>query len=104
GKTLMAGAVAKLLCHPLYMVGSSELPSLPCGLEHSLQSILSVSSLGSASLEHEPEGRDLNTYQLQCNALVSAALSVLVYHCGDLFLTTNRISSFDKAFLSHFSI
>ncbi|THU75303.1 hypothetical protein K435DRAFT_707390, partial [Dendrothele bispora CBS 962.96] len=37
-------------------------------------------------------------------AMVSAVLRVLEYHCGVLFLTTNRIKTFDEAFLSRFSI
>jgi hypothetical protein len=42
--------------------------------------------------------------QLKRNAMVSAALRVLEYHRGVLFLTTNRIKTFDEAFLSRFSI
>ena len=35
---------------------------------------------------------------------MSVALRVLEYHRGVLFLTTNRIKTFDEAFLSRFSI
>jgi hypothetical protein len=42
--------------------------------------------------------------QIERNALVSVALRILEYHRGVLFLTTNRIKTFDEAFLSRFSI
>lgn len=42
--------------------------------------------------------------QIQRNSLVSVALRVFEYHQGVLFLTTNRIQTFDTAFLSRFSI
>jgi hypothetical protein len=42
--------------------------------------------------------------QLERNALVSVALRLFEYHRGVLFLTTNRIKTFDEAFLSRFSI
>lgn len=42
--------------------------------------------------------------QIERNALVSVALRLLEYHRGVLFLTTNRIKTFDDAFLSRFSI
>ncbi len=65
-------------------------------LEHRLHEV------SSASLEHESEGRDLNTHQLQRNALVSVAFRVLVCHRGVDFLTTNRISSAHST--KHFSL
>ncbi|KAJ7571837.1 hypothetical protein C8J56DRAFT_811219, partial [Mycena floridula] len=43
-------------------------------------------------------------HEISRNALVSVALRVLEYHRGVLFLTTNRIKTFDEAFLSRFSI
>ncbi|KAK0194293.1 P-loop containing nucleoside triphosphate hydrolase protein [Armillaria mellea] len=107
GKTLTAEAVAELLRRPLYMVGSSELPSSPSGLERSLQSILSLATAWDAVLlidEADVYLEQRSLHELQRNALVSVALRVLEYHRGVLFLTTNRISSFDEAFLSRFSI
>ncbi|KAG8743069.1 hypothetical protein FRC10_000451 [Ceratobasidium sp. 414] len=45
-----------------------------------------------------------NTHDLMRNSLVSVFLRLLEYHTGVLILTTNRIRSFDKAFVSRFSI
>ncbi|CAE6423965.1 unnamed protein product [Rhizoctonia solani] len=45
-----------------------------------------------------------NTFDLRRNGLVSIFLRVLEYHTGVLILTTNRIRTFDKAFVSRFSI
>ncbi|KAG7451615.1 P-loop containing nucleoside triphosphate hydrolase protein [Guyanagaster necrorhizus] len=107
GKTLTAEAVAELLRRPLYMVGSSELPSSPSGLERSLESILSLATAWDAVLlidEADVYLEQRSLHELERNALVSVALRVLEYHRGVLFLTTNRISSFDEAFLSRFSI
>lgn len=44
GKTLTAESVAEILRRPLYMVGSTELPTNSSGLEMRLRGILSVSS------------------------------------------------------------
>ncbi|KAK0469250.1 P-loop containing nucleoside triphosphate hydrolase protein [Desarmillaria tabescens] len=107
GKTLTAEAVAELLRRPLYMVGSSELPSSPSGLERSLKSILSLATAWDAVLlidEADVYLEQRSLHELGRNALVSVALRILEYHRGVLFLTTNRISTFDEAFLSRFSI
>ncbi|KAK7467706.1 hypothetical protein VKT23_004758 [Stygiomarasmius scandens] len=125
GKTLTAEAVAEILQRPLYMVGSTELSTLPSVLESKLQSILKLATAWDAVLLideadvfleqrslHEVssnsqmvlEGAEPGMYQLERNALVSVALRVLEYHRGVLFLTTNRIKTFDEAFLSRFSI
>lgn len=107
GKTLTAEAVAEYLRRPLYMVGSSELPSSPSGLEYSLQGILQLATAWDAVLlidEADVYLEQRSLHELDRNAIVSVALRVLEYHRGVLFLTTNRIKSFDDAFLSRFSI
>ncbi|KDQ49892.1 hypothetical protein JAAARDRAFT_42481 [Jaapia argillacea MUCL 33604] len=107
GKTLTAEAVAEHLKRPLYMVGSSELSTTPSYLETNLRSILNLATAWDAVLLIDEadvflERRSL--HELERNALVSVALRVLEYHRGVLFLTTNRINSFDEAFMSRFSI
>ncbi|KDQ49902.1 hypothetical protein JAAARDRAFT_42494 [Jaapia argillacea MUCL 33604] len=107
GKTLTAEAVAEHLKRPLYMVGSSELSTNPSHLERNLKSILNLATAWDAVLLIDEadvflERRSL--HELERNALVSVALRVLEYHRGVLFLTTNRIGSFDEAFMSRFSI
>jgi SpoVK/Ycf46/Vps4 family AAA+-type ATPase len=91
----------------MYMVGFSELSTTPEGLERNLRSILSLATAWDAVLLIDEadvflEQRSLE--QIERNALVSVALRLLEYHRGVLFLTTNRIGTFDEAFLSRFSI
>jgi SpoVK/Ycf46/Vps4 family AAA+-type ATPase len=50
GKTLTAEAVAEILERPLYMVGSSELSTIPSILERNLKSILKLASAWDAVL------------------------------------------------------
>ncbi|EPQ54863.1 P-loop containing nucleoside triphosphate hydrolase protein [Gloeophyllum trabeum ATCC 11539] len=102
GKTLTAEAVAEYLQRPLYMVGASELSTDPEDLEDNLRGILSDAVLLIDEADVYLEQKSL--HELQRNSLVSVALRVLEYHRGVLFLTTNRIQSFDEAFLSRFSI
>ncbi|KAK0469259.1 P-loop containing nucleoside triphosphate hydrolase protein [Desarmillaria tabescens] len=107
GKTLTAESVAELLRRPLYMVGSSELSSDSSDLEYNLRSTLSLATAWDAVLlidEADVFLEQRSLHELERNALVSVALRVLEYHRGVLFLTTNRIKTFDEAFLSRFSI
>ncbi|KAK0451616.1 P-loop containing nucleoside triphosphate hydrolase protein [Armillaria borealis] len=107
GKTLTAESVAELLRRPLYMVGSSELSARPPELEINLRSTLSLATAWDAVLlidEADVFLEQRSLHELERNALVSVALRVLEYHRGVLFLTTNRIKTFDEAFLSRFSI
>ncbi|KAK7455171.1 hypothetical protein VKT23_011042 [Stygiomarasmius scandens] len=104
GKTLTAEAVAEILQRPLYMVGSTELSTLPSVLESKLQSILKLATAWDAVLlidEADVFLEQRSLHELERNALVSVALRVLEYHRGVLFLTTNRIKTFDEAFLFH---
>ncbi|EIN11074.1 P-loop containing nucleoside triphosphate hydrolase protein [Punctularia strigosozonata HHB-11173 SS5] len=107
GKTLTAEAVAEHLKRPLYVVGTSELSTEPYGLESSLQSILRLATAWDAVLlidEADVYLEQRSLHEIERNALVSVALRLLEYHRGVLFLTTNRIKTFDEAFLSRFSI
>ncbi|KAG2156420.1 P-loop containing nucleoside triphosphate hydrolase protein [Suillus clintonianus] len=107
GKTLTAEAVAEHLKRPLYIVSSPELSTVPSQLESKLSEILSLATTWDAIVLIDEadvflEQRSLR--DLTRNALVSVALKVFEYHRGVLFLTTNRIQTFDDAFLSRFSI
>ncbi|THU97682.1 P-loop containing nucleoside triphosphate hydrolase protein [Dendrothele bispora CBS 962.96] len=107
GKTLTAEAVAENLQRPLYMVGSTELSTSPSSLESNLKKILKLASAWDAVLlidEADVFLEQRSLHEIGRNALVSVALRVLEYHRGVLFLTTNRIKTFDEAFLSRFSI
>lgn len=107
GKTLTAEAVSEHLERPLYVVSSGELGVDASRLERSLKDTLEVATIWKAvTLIDEAdvflEAR--SSHELHRNALVSVFLRVLEYHSGVLILTTNRIRSFDDAFLSRFSI
>ncbi|KIJ69894.1 hypothetical protein HYDPIDRAFT_104554 [Hydnomerulius pinastri MD-312] len=107
GKTLTAEAVAEHLQRPLYNVSSLELTTNPSTLESKLQELLNLATAWDAVLlidEADVFLEQRSLHEIERNALVSAALRVLEYHRGVLFLTTNRIQTFDDAFLSRFSI
>ncbi|EGN92849.1 hypothetical protein SERLA73DRAFT_65058, partial [Serpula lacrymans var. lacrymans S7.3] len=107
GKTLTAEAVAEHLQRPLYMVSSSELLTEAPYLEENLSKILKLATAWDAIIlidEADVYLEQRSFHELQRNALVSVALRLLEYHRGLLFLTTNRIKTFDEAFLSRFSV
>ncbi|ESK91842.1 aaa family atpase [Moniliophthora roreri MCA 2997] len=107
GKTLTAEAVAELLQRPLLAVGSSDLPREPSEMESKLKHVLGLATSWDAVLlidEADVFLEQRSLHEIERNALVSAALRVLEYHRGVVFLTTNRIKVFDEAFLSRFSI
>ncbi|KAF8604161.1 P-loop containing nucleoside triphosphate hydrolase protein [Ceratobasidium sp. AG-I] len=107
GKTLTAEAVSEHLERPLYTVSSGELGVSADALETKLRDTLDVATIWKAVLlidEADVFLEARSSHELQRNALVSVFLRVLEYHSGVLILTTNRIRSFDDAFLSRFSV
>ncbi|KAG2060264.1 P-loop containing nucleoside triphosphate hydrolase protein [Suillus hirtellus] len=107
GKTLTAEAVAEHLKRPLYIVSSAELSTEPSHLESNLSAILKLATVWDAAVlldEADVFLEQRSLHDLTRNALISVALKVIEYHRGVLFLTTNRIQTFDDAFLSRFSI
>ncbi|KAJ7213195.1 hypothetical protein GGX14DRAFT_564233 [Mycena pura] len=107
GKTLTAEAVAEHLERPLYVVGTSELSTVPSELEGKLKSILDLATAWDAVLlidEADVLLEQRSLHEIERNSLVSVVLRILEYHRGVLLLTTNRVKVFDAAFLSRFSI
>jgi len=103
GKTLTAEGISELLKCPLYMVSAGELGTDPAKLEYELQKILDIAhSWGAVLLLDEAdvflEKREV--HDIHRNALVSIFLRLLEYFQGILFLTTNRVDTFDEAFQS----
>jgi len=103
GKTLTAEGISELLKCPLYMVSAGELGTDPARLELELQKILDIAhSWGAVLLLDEAdvflEKREV--HDIHRNALVSIFLRLLEYFQGILFLTTNRVATFDEAFSS----
>jgi len=107
GKTLTAEAVSELLHRPLYCVNIGELGVTTTQLEEKLSQILEMASTWNAIILLDEadiflERRTEN--DVKRNALVGIFLRLLEYHQGVLFLTTNRVRSFDEAFHSRISI
>jgi len=107
GKTLTAESIAELLHRPLYSVSVGELGTDTVELEKRLREILEVSSSWNAVILLDEadiflEKRTEN--DITRNAMVGIFLRLLEYHQGVLFLTTNRVKCFDKAFHSRISV
>jgi hypothetical protein len=107
GKTLTAEGISELLRCPLYMVSAGELGTDPGKLELELQKILDIAhSWGAVLLLDEAdvflEKREV--HDIHRNALVSIFLRLLEYFQGILFLTTNRVETFDDAFQSRIHV
>ncbi|KAJ6443159.1 ATPase, AAA-type, core [Purpureocillium lavendulum] len=107
GKTLTAEGISELLKCPLYMVSAGELGTDSRVLEAELQRILDICHAWGAILLLDEADVFLETRNMQDihrNALVSIFLRQLEYFQGILFLTTNRVQTFDEAFQSRIHI
>jgi hypothetical protein len=107
GKTLTAESVSHASRRPLYMVSSGELGLNAKELEQNLSRILEVASAWKAVVlldEADVFLERRSEHDLARNALVSIFLRVLEYYQGILFLTTNRVRSFDEAFQSRIHV
>jgi len=107
GKTLTAEAVSELLHRPLYSINIGELGVTTAELEKSLKKILELACDWNAIVLLDEadiflEKRSLN--DVQRNALVGIFLRLLEYNQSVLFLTSNRVRSFDEAFHSRISL
>ncbi|OTA67327.1 P-loop containing nucleoside triphosphate hydrolase protein [Hypoxylon sp. EC38] len=103
GKTLTAECVAESVHRPLYMVSAGDLGTDSYYLEQKLGRIMDIATTWGAVLLIDEadiflERRSL--HDLQRNAMVTVFLRVLEYYRGILFLTTNRVATFDDAFTS----
>lgn len=107
GKTLTAEGISELLKCPLYMVSAGELGTDSRFLEAELQRILDICHAWGAVLlldEADVFLEKRNIADIHRNALVSIFLRQLEYFQGILFLTTNRVETFDEAFQSRIHI
>ncbi|KAJ7751769.1 P-loop containing nucleoside triphosphate hydrolase protein [Mycena maculata] len=103
GKTLTAECIAEYTHRPLYVVSSGDLGTSASRLERELTRILDLAHTWKAILLIDEadvflEKRTLT--DVDRNALVSVFLRLLEYYEGILFLTTNRVNTFDPAFQS----
>lgn len=107
GKTLTAEGISELLRCPLYCVSAGELGTDPARLELELQKVLDIAHSWGALLLLDEADVFLEKRQvtdLHRNALVSIFLRLLEYFQGILFLTTNRVETFDDAFQSRIHV
>lgn len=103
GKTLTAESLAMLSGKPLYSVTISEIGTSPAVVEQNLIRIFELATHWNAILLFDEadvflEKRSLK--DLRRNSLVSTLLRILEYFSGILFLTSNRVKTFDEAFQS----
>ncbi|GES88227.1 ATPase, AAA domain containing protein [Rhizophagus clarus] len=108
GKTLTAESVAEYLGRPLWTIGVNELGTDPPRVEQQLVKILEVAFTWKAVLLLDEadiylEERTSNN-NAERNAMTSIFLRQLEYYQGILFLTTNRVISFDDAFCSRINM
>jgi hypothetical protein len=107
GKTLTAEAIAEVLHRPLYYVSMGELGLTPDELERRLSSVLELCAAWNALAvldEADVFLEQRTTSDIVRNAMVCVMLRLLEYHPGILFLTTNRVRSFDPAFESRVTV
>lgn len=107
GKTLTAEAVAELKQMPLITVSVGELGESAATLEAKLTEILECASLWDAVVlldEADVFLQARTLHEIQRNAMVGVFLRILEYHQRIMFLTTNRIATFDEAFKSRISV
>lgn len=107
GKTLTAESISELLHKPLYNVSVGELGTDPDTLEQRLREILEMATLWDAHVLLDEADIFLEARSeddISRNAMVAIFLRMLEYHQGVLFMTTNRVKSFDPAFFSRISI
>ncbi|KAF2014018.1 P-loop containing nucleoside triphosphate hydrolase protein [Aaosphaeria arxii CBS 175.79] len=107
GKTLTAESVAEEMKVPLYMMSAGDLGLDPRRLEGQLQDILEMCTRWNSVLlldEADVFLEQRSLHELERNKLVTIFLRVLEYYEGTMFLTTNRVETFDPAFQSRIHI
>lgn len=107
GKTLTAESVAEQMKVPLYIMAAGDLGLDPRSVENKLQDVMTMCSRWGAILlldEADIFLEERSLHELERNKLVSIFLRVLEYYEGIMFLTTNRVSTFDAAFQSRIHI
>jgi AAA+ superfamily predicted ATPase len=107
GKTLTAEAIAEVLHRPLYYVTMGELGLNPEDMERRLSDVLDLCAGWDALIlldEADVFLEKRSSSDIVRNAMVCVMLRLLEYHPGILFLTTNRVRSFDPAFESRVTV
>lgn len=107
GKTLTAESVAEEMKVPLYTMSAGDLGLDPRFVETKLQEVLAMCTRWKAVLlldEADVFLEQRGLHELERNKLVTIFLRMLEYFEGTMFLTTNRVNTFDPAFQSRIHI
>lgn len=107
GKTLTAESIAEAMQTPLYCMSAGEVGNDSRYVEARLEAIFDMVTRWSAVLlidEADIFLEERSLENLERNKLVSTFLRVLEYYEGIMFLTTNRVNTFDAAFESRIHI
>ncbi|KAI1744781.1 P-loop containing nucleoside triphosphate hydrolase protein [Xylaria scruposa] len=107
GKTYTAECIAAFTKRPLMMLTSSDIGTDPADVEVNLtEHFKAARSWGAVLLIDEADVfmERRSTADLVRNSLVAGFLRALEFYDGILFLTTNRVGSFDDAFISRVHI
>ena len=107
GKTTTAECVAELTRRPLLSLTCGDLGTEPLNVEETLMKWLKLATSWEAILlldEADVYLESRITQDLQRNTLVSIFLRALEYYQGILFLTTNRVGTFDDGFVSRIHV
>ncbi|KAI1750558.1 P-loop containing nucleoside triphosphate hydrolase protein [Xylaria castorea] len=107
GKTYTAECIAAFTKRPLMILTSSDIGTNPAEVEVNLtKHFKAARSWGAVLLIDEADVfmERRSTADLVRNSLVAGFLRALEFYDGILFLTTNRVGSFDDAFISRVHI
>lgn len=107
GKTMTAESVAEMTKKPLYKVTLGELGTDVSDIEKNLTIHLTLSERWNAIIlidEADVFLEERSSDNLERNAIVTIFLRLLEYYSGIMFLTTNRVKYFDKAFTSRITL
>lgn len=107
GKTCTAECVAELTRRPLLSLTSGDLSTDADQVEQNLEYFLALGErFGAIVLLDEADVylESRRNKDIERNGLVSVFLRALEYYRGVLFLTTNRVQTFDAAFTSRIHV
>jgi len=107
GKTLSAEATSEHVKRPLYVVGAGDLGTTAATLDQELQRVFELATSWKAIVlidEADVFLEQRSLHDLERNAMVAVFLRHLEYYPAILFLTTNRVKTFDEAFLSRIHV
>lgn len=107
GKTLSAEATSEHVKRPLYVVGAGDLGVKAADLDKELQNVFELATAWKAIVlidEADVFLEQRSLHELERNAMVAVFLRHLEYYPAILFMTTNRVKTFDEAFLSRIHV